>query len=108
MKKAHYRLIYMNSRIDKEKDIISLMIRMYCTRKHNVKDRICDECKSLLDYAIVRLSNCKYGNSKSSCGRCKTPCYKPEMKIKIKEVMRYSGPRIIIYKPMEFVRHLAK
>ena len=100
----------MSNRIDKEKDIISLMIRLYCTRKHNNnnENEICNECKGLLAYAIMRLSNCRYGNRKSSCGRCKTPCYKSEMKIKIKEVMRYCGPRIIIYKPMEFVRHLVK
>ena len=30
------------------------------------------------------------------------------MKEKIKKVMRFSGPRLLIYRPFEYVRHIFK
>ena len=42
---------------------------------------------------------------KSTCSRCPIHCYKKDMKEKIKDVMKFSGPRLIIYKPSEVIRH---
>ena len=28
-----------------------------------------------------------------------------DMKMKVKEVMRFSGPRLLIYRPVEFIKH---
>ena len=56
-------------------------------------------------YAHKRLTNCKFQNEKSTCSRCPIHCYKKDMRIKIKDVMRFSGPRILIYRPIEFLRH---
>ncbi|MGL5506375.1 MAG: nitrous oxide-stimulated promoter family protein, partial [Paraclostridium sp.] len=49
---------------------------------------------------------CKFGNKKSFCSKCPIHCYKPDMKIKIKEVMKFSGPRLVIYSPVEFFKHI--
>ncbi|MDY6013195.1 nitrous oxide-stimulated promoter family protein [Clostridium sp.] len=97
------------NRIDKEKDIVKLMIEIYCEKKHKTKNnQLCDECRELLEYAHKRLSYCKFGNEKTSCKRCPIHCYKKDMKIKIKQVMRFSGCRLIIYRPYEFIRHIFK
>lgn len=95
-------------RINKEKEIVELMINLYCNKKHNHKDGLCEECDELLQYAHKRLSFCKFGDEKSSCSKCPIHCYKKDMKEKIKEVMRFSGPRLIIYRPYEFIRHIFK
>lgn len=96
-------------RIDKEKKIVKMMIDIYCSGKHKTKkNEFCSECSTLLNYANQRLSNCKFGNNKTSCSKCPIHCYKKDMKEKIKEVMKYSGPRLIIYKPYEFIRHIFK
>ena len=29
-----------------------------------------------------------------------------DMKVKIKDVMKFSGPRLIIYSPMQFIKHI--
>lgn len=93
-------------RIEREKKTISLMVDIYCQKKHgNKKGELCDECKELLEYAHKRLSFCKFGENKSTCSRCPIHCYKKDMKIKVKEVMKFSGPRLIIYNPIELVRH---
>ncbi|MFR6299038.1 MAG: nitrous oxide-stimulated promoter family protein [Acutalibacteraceae bacterium] len=37
-----------------------------------------------------RLDHCRWGNDKNFCSQCPCHCYKPDMRVKIKEVMRYS------------------
>ena len=93
-------------RIDNEKQVIKLMIDIYCKKNHKCKNGLCDECQELLNYAHFRLSNCKFGENKTTCGKCKIHCYKKDMREKVKSVMRFSGPRRIIYNPIELIRHM--
>ena len=88
-----------------EKRIVEKMIRIYCRSKHDQKE-LCDECRELLDYALLRLDKCKYGDKKSACGKCTTHCYKPVMREKIKRVMKFSGPRMLFHHPLDAFRHL--
>ena len=93
-------------KIDREKKTIKLMIDIYWQKKHgNKKGELCEECAELLEYAHKRLSFCKFGENKSTCSRCPIHCYKKDMKEKVKEVMKFSGPRLIIYNPLELIRH---
>lgn len=94
------------SRIQKEKDTIKIMIEIYCKKKHKHKDMLCDECQELLDYANKRLDFCKFGEGKSFCSKCSIHCYKMDMKAKIKDVMRFSGPWLIIYSPKQLIKHI--
>ncbi len=56
------------NRIDKEKEIITLMIKLYCKKKHgSLNGELCNECRELEEYAYKRLTYCKFGNEKSSC-----------------------------------------
>lgn len=43
---------------------------------------------------------------KPTCGSCSVHCYKPSMKKRIIEVMRYSGPRMIFHHPLLACAHL--
>ncbi|MDE5671926.1 MAG: nitrous oxide-stimulated promoter family protein [Duncaniella sp.] len=95
-----------SSRIEKEKRIIEMMIRLYCHRHHDKNGTLCDDCKELLDYAQTRLSRCPFGDRKSSCRHCRIHCYSPAMRHKIRIVMRYSGPRMLFFAPIEFLKHL--
>lgn len=94
------------NRIEKEKKTIELMINIYCKKKHKSNNCLCNECEELLQYAHKRLDFCKFGNKKSFCSKCPIHCYKSDMKIKIKEVMKFSGPRLVIYSPVEFFKHI--
>ncbi len=94
-------------RVEREKRVIKLMIELYCHQKHQHKSKgLCEECQGLLDYAHQRLSFCKFGDEKTTCQKCPIHCYKKEMKQQVKEVMRFSGPRVLIYSPIEFFRHM--
>ena len=92
-------------RVESEKKTVKLMIEIYCKKKHKTKDGLCTECQELLDYAHKRLSLCKFGDNKSTCGKCKIHCYKKDMRAKIKDVMRFSRPRMLIYCPKELIKH---
>lgn len=92
-------------RIEREKKTVSLMIRIFC-KKHEGNVSLCAACQELEKYAHERLDRCKYGDKKTSCKKCPTHCYKPLMKQRICEVMRFSGPRMLIYAPIEAMRHL--
>lgn len=93
------------TKIEREKRTIELMIKIYCKKKHKNKE-LCEECQELLEYAHKRLSYCKFGEEKSTCAKCPIHCYKKDMKDKVKEVMRFSGPRLLIYNPLELFRHM--
>ena len=94
-------------RIEEEKAVVELMIRLYC-RQCEGHTELCPSCSELLNYACSRLDRCRYGEQKPTCKKCPTHCYRAEMKDRIKAVMRWSGPRMILYHPLAAVRHLLR
>ncbi|WP_042272164.1 nitrous oxide-stimulated promoter family protein [[Clostridium] dakarense] len=95
------------SRIEREKKTIGIMINIYCRKNHGCsKNELCDECSELLEYASKRLDFCKFGEEKKFCSKCQIHCYKKDMKIKIKKVMKFSGPRLLFYEPIEVIKHI--
>lgn len=94
---------------EKEKKTVRCMIEIYCHRKHRTRGNdLCDECRELADYAAARVEHCPYMETKTFCSSCKTHCYKPQMREKIRKVMKFSGPRMIIYSPGMVFRHMTE
>ena len=91
---------------EKEKQVVSLMIRLFCREKHGTKNGLCPECAALAQYACERSDKCPFMENKTFCSNCQVHCYKPEMREKIREVMRFSGPRMIFYHPVLALRHV--
>ncbi len=90
---------------EREKCIVTQMIGLYCRKKHGGRE-LCGECKELAEYARQRSDRCPFMENKTFCSNCKVHCYKPEMRQKIKEVMRFSGPRMIFHHPISAIRHV--
>lgn len=80
------------------------MIGLYCRKKEG-NTTLCSACKELLDYATDRLEHCKFGKQKPSCKTCPIHCYRPDMRETMRKVMRYSGPRMILYAPGLAFKH---
>ena len=91
---------------EREKRTVALMIRLYCRKKHGTKINLCPECEALSQYAMQRSDKCPFMETKTFCSNCRVHCYKPEMREKIREVMRFSGPRMILHHPVMAVRHV--
>lgn len=92
---------------EKEKKLIPVMIKKYCKGVHK-KGKLCEECKALTDYALFRLEKCPFKVNKQFCSFCKVHCYKPEYRQGIKNVMRYSGPRMIFTHPIFALSHVVQ
>lgn len=91
---------------EREKELVSQMIALYCKRKHGSKKELCPECAELDAYARMRSDKCPFMETKTFCSNCKVHCYKPDMREKIREVMRFSGPRMLTSHPVMAVRHV--
>ncbi|BCI61550.1 nitrous oxide-stimulated promoter family protein [Solibaculum mannosilyticum] len=91
---------------EREKVLVSQMIAIYCRKKHHSKGELCPECAKLDAYARNKSDRCPFMESKTFCSNCKVHCYQPEMREKIREVMRFSGPRMMFHHPIVAVRHV--
>ena len=94
-------------RIEEEKSVVEQMIRLYCRRKEGNRS-LCPSCQELLEYAQGRLDSCRYGDAKPTCKVCPIHCYRPEMKERIRAVTRWSGPRMILYHPVDAIKHMLR
>ena len=94
------------SKREQEKRTVALMIRLYCKKKHSTTSELCSACQILHDYAMQRSDKCPFMETKTFCSNCKVHCYKKDMRDKIREVMRFSGPRMVFYHPVMAIRHV--
>lgn len=94
----------------KEQYVSEEMIRLYCRKNHGGYDRktgrMCPDCQALSEYAKLRSKKCPFMENKTFCSNCRVHCYKPEMREKIREVMRFSGPRMLLCHPILAVWHV--
>ncbi len=93
-------------RMLREEKTIAAMIELYCCAHHATTDALCTECDALLAYARARLRRCPYQECKPTCVKCPVHCYKPEMRDRVRAVMRYAGPRMLLRHPLLAVLHL--
>jgi hypothetical protein len=93
-------------KIQKEKETVERMIRLYCEKKHSsAKGTLCSDCQGLLDYSHKRLEQCRYQENKPTCRKCPVHCYRPTKRKEIRQVMRFSGPRLALRAPIDWIRH---
>ena len=93
---------------EREKEQMAKMIRLYCRGKRHPADGsgLCQSCGGLLAYAQKRIEHCPHMADKTFCSKCPTPCYSAEMRTAIRQVMRYSGPRMLLYSPVLVLQHV--
>ena len=87
-------------------ETLQAMLGIYCQDKHEGAETLCPDCRELLDYAEARLAKCPFGENKPTCARCTVHCYKPAMRARIREVMTFSGPRMLRRHPVLALKHL--
>ena len=102
-------------RREREKLVVSQMIALNCAGHHDRSARtetafcgepVCPECLELDRYAVLRTERCRMMATKTSCKNCAHHCYPPKMEQRIRDVMRYSGPRMLLHHPVAAVRHM--
>lgn len=93
-------------RVARERRTVAAMIGVYCRDHHAARDGLCADCARLHAYAMGRLDHCPFGADKPTCVNCPVHCYKPELRERIRDVMRYAGPRMLWRHPVLAVLHL--
>ena len=118
---------------EREQEIVSQMIALYCKGNHSahrsvslrerggemrqvreaLRERdsgerrdLCPECAELEAYAHARSERCPFMEEKTFCSNCTVHCYRPEMRERIRTVMRYAGPRMFFHHPVMAIRHM--
>jgi hypothetical protein len=102
--------------IEKDSRILAKFVEVYCRTKHSCADKtvheydpvtrleLCSDCHELLSYSIRRRELCPQ-DPKPSCKNCEIHCYIPEMRARIRGVMRYSGLYMIKRGRIDWVLH---
>ena len=95
--------------------------RVYCRAKHH-EDRtaidippqlvarfkagvqLCPACQEFLAYALQKRSKCTL-EPKPSCKHCHIHCYSKEYRAKVREIMAFSGRRLLLRGRIDYLWH---
>lgn len=90
----------------REIETVAIMVRHYCRRHHDTSSaNLCGDCASLLAYASRRTERCVFGDAKPTCANCQVHCYTTRMRERMRAVMRWAGPRMLLRHPVLALRH---
>ena len=92
--------------IAKDVETIRIMTEIYCHAHHNTKEGLCPECEEFYLYSVKRLACCPFGEKKPVCAKCKIHCYGKGYKERAKEIMAFSGPKLLLKHPILSMRHV--
>ncbi|RMF77064.1 MAG: nitrous oxide-stimulated promoter family protein [Planctomycetota bacterium] len=99
-------------------------IDVYCTQRHADRTKappqlkthdirslygrdveLCEECTRLLGHALVKRSLCPL-EPKPACKHCPQHCYHPKYREAIREVMAFSGRKLVLSGRLDYLFHL--
>lgn len=102
----------------KDISLIGKFVEVYCAGKHTDMEkqpfhlpehlgqrRMCAECAMFMAYAVARRLKCPLEAEKPSCKHCRIHCYaKPQLE-KVKEIMAYSGKKLMLSGRLDYIWH---
>lgn len=104
----------------KDLKVLTNFIRVYCESRHRGAADVtpsaettetfgkgislCPSCRALLDYALMKRRNCPL-DPKPSCKNCRIHCYSKEYRATIREIMAFSGRRMIMRGRLDYLWH---
>jgi hypothetical protein len=116
----------MARRTELERDLrtLALFIRIYCKYKHKEAEKVpasmkthdveaiagrpvplCGSCSKLLMHAFTKRTRCPM-DPKPACKHCPDHCYHPTYRAQIREVMKYSGKKLLLSGRLDYLFHL--
>jgi predicted amidophosphoribosyltransferase len=104
--------------------LLVTFVRVYCENQHPAAERkafalrgfdmtrlarkplaLCPDCTRLLGHALVKRQRCPM-NPKPMCKHCPSHCYAPVYRQQIRQVMKYSGRRLVMRGRLDYLLHL--
>jgi hypothetical protein len=108
----------MNKQQKKDISVIAKFVEVYCAGKHRdtarsavalpagVGDRcLCPECASFLKYTVTKRLNCPLEADKPSCKHCRIHCYDKQHRQMVREIMSYSGRKLLLSGRVDYLWH---
>ncbi len=89
----------------REQKTLEAMMRLYCSHHHG-GEPLCADCAALAEYARRRLQRCVFGDAKPTCANCLVHCYRADMRERVREMMRWAGPRMLFRHPVLSILHM--
>ena len=71
----------------------------------NSPPQLCPECQKLLAHALVKRTTCPM-DPKPTCKHCTKHCYHPRYRQQTREVMKYSGRKLVMRGRIDYLIHL--
>ena len=89
--------------------VSDLIYPIFVIEGENIKNPI-ESMPGIYQYSIDRLEHCRFGAAevKPTCRKCPVHCYNPDMRTRVRKVMRWAGPRMLLYHPIAALRHLLR
>lgn len=116
----------MDARLDKKQlsdlKVLVKFIGVYCTAHHRQEVRnapelppdlgrqfrkpvhLCPECTSLVNHSVLKRLKCPL-DPKPTCKKCHIHCYSSEYRSKVREIMAYSGRRLMLRGRLDYLWH---
>lgn len=110
--------------VDRDLKVLARFIDVYCRHRHADRRRgpvalkthdlerlcrrplsLCADCSRLLVHAFTKRTHCPL-QPKPSCKHCPVHCYHPAYRQAIREVMRYSGRRLVLTGRVDYLLKL--
>lgn len=106
----------------KDLRVLTDFVRTYCNARHATTERhscelpsqlarhyradlkLCPECAGLLAHGISKRRTCPL-EPKPACKECRIHCYGKEYRAKIREVMAFSGRRLLLRGRLDYLWH---
>lgn len=105
---------------NQKKDIrlIGKFVEVYCAGKHSAahrspfmlpaglgERRLCPECSAFMEYAVAKRMKCPLETEKPSCKHCRIHCYAAPQREKVREIMAWSGRRLMLRGRLDYIWH---
>lgn len=88
----------------KEMESMRLILDIY--EKGHPEER--EEIEAIRKYSMERIQKCPKMATKTYCSNCEIHCYRAEFREKVRKIMRYAGPRLLLKKPSFVIDHALK
>ncbi len=108
----------LNRQQKKDIRLIGKFVEVYCNAKHRGAGQLpaplpaglgertlCPECSLFLEYAIFKRMKCPLEAEKPTCKHCRIHCYDKPRRDMIREIMSYSGRKLMMRGRLDYIWH---
>lgn len=107
----------MTRQMQKDIRLIGRFTEVWCAgHRHSQRGRVdlpgssgalqlCEECAEFVRYAVTKRLKCPLEAEKPSCKHCRIHCYAAEQRARVKQIMAWSGRRMILRGRLDYLYH---